>query len=151
MAKDIMLDKCKIESEKRASRRQAIKKHVLAARLDEKHRQDTERYLAVQALANSEELAGKAVLQAIMLMKNEALNVVFSGAISVPPPHPMACAFSTILVTSTPSGRPPIAPRTTGMHAPSPDAHARTGDTLSRLGELRPSSLEPARQAIYLN
>jgi hypothetical protein len=139
------------KSEKRASQREAAKKRLLAARLDEERRQETERYLIVQALANSEELAGNAVMWAIMRMKHEALNVVFGGAVFVAPPHPLAGAFSTISVTSTLSGRPPLAPRMPGAHAPSPGAHARTVGMLSRLDELRPLSLESAVQAIDLN
>jgi hypothetical protein len=93
MAKDIMPDKRKIKSEKRASQREATKKRVLAARLNEERRQETERYLIVQDLGNSEELGGKAVLQVVMLMKNEVLKVVFGGAVSVPPNHSVAVAF----------------------------------------------------------
>jgi hypothetical protein len=42
---------------------------VLAARLEEERWQETERYLAAQALANSEDLAGKVVMRVIMMMK----------------------------------------------------------------------------------
>jgi hypothetical protein len=61
---------------------------VLAARLNEELQQETERYLAVQALANSEELASKAIVCAVMLMKQEALNVAFGSASSMPLPYP---------------------------------------------------------------
>jgi hypothetical protein len=44
-----------------------------AARLDEKRRLETERFLAAHALANSEELAGKATARAVMMMKQEAI------------------------------------------------------------------------------
>jgi hypothetical protein len=39
------------------------------ARLDVERRQETERFLVAQALSNSEELAGKAVVRAVMMMK----------------------------------------------------------------------------------
>jgi hypothetical protein len=42
------------------------------ALLDEERRQETERFLAKQFLANSEELAGKAAMCVVMLMKQEA-------------------------------------------------------------------------------
>jgi hypothetical protein len=41
--------------------------------------QETERYLAAQDLANNEELAGKYVVRSVMMMKQEALNVVFGS------------------------------------------------------------------------
>jgi hypothetical protein len=69
MVKGMTPDERMMESEKRIGRREAAKNHVLAARLDEERRQETERYLAEQDLANSEELAGKAVVRAVMLMK----------------------------------------------------------------------------------
>jgi hypothetical protein len=46
----------RIESEKRAGRREAIKNHQNAAQLKEKRRQETKRFLTAQALTNSEEL-----------------------------------------------------------------------------------------------
>jgi hypothetical protein len=123
---------------------------VLAAHLNEERQQKTECYLAVQALANSKELASKAIVCAIMLMKQEVLNVAFGSASSMPPPYPITGALSTSLVTSTPSGHPALQPRTPGPHAPSLGAHARAGSALSRLGELRPTSLESAGSAIDL-
>jgi hypothetical protein len=72
MAKDMTPDKHKIESEKRAGQREAAKHHMLTARVDEERRQETERHLAPQALANSEELTGNAAVRAVMLMKQEA-------------------------------------------------------------------------------
>jgi hypothetical protein len=86
-----------------------------------------------------------------MLMKHEARNVAFGGAASVPPPHSVAGALSTSSVTWTPSGRPPLEPRTPGAHAPSLGAHARTGGALSRLVELYLTSSELAGPAIDLN
>jgi hypothetical protein len=65
MAKYMTPDKRKIESKKRASRRKADKNCMLATRLDKERRQDTKRYLAAQALANSEELAGKAAVRGL--------------------------------------------------------------------------------------
>jgi hypothetical protein len=47
--------------EKRAGRREAIKNRQNVARLEEERRLETKRFLAAQALANSEELAGKAL------------------------------------------------------------------------------------------
>jgi hypothetical protein len=38
-----------------------------------------------EALANSEELAGKAAVRTVMMMKQEAINVEFGGVASVPP------------------------------------------------------------------
>jgi hypothetical protein len=130
LAKDMTPDERRIESEKRAGRREAIKICQQAARLDEERRQETERYLAAQALANSKELAGKAAVHAVMLMKQEALNVAFGGAASVPPPHSVAGASSTSSVTSTLSGRPPLEPNTPGAHSPALGAHAMTGGAL---------------------
>jgi hypothetical protein len=69
MVKGMTPDERMMESEKRVGRREAAKNRVLAARLDEERRQETERYLAEQALANSEELADKAAVRAVMLMK----------------------------------------------------------------------------------
>jgi hypothetical protein len=77
LAKDMMPHKRMIQSKKRAGWREAVKNQALAACLDEERQQETERYLAVQALANSEELAGKPVVCAVMLMKHEALNFAF--------------------------------------------------------------------------
>jgi hypothetical protein len=37
--------------------------------LDEEHRQETERFLSAQALANSGELAGRVFVRTVMLMK----------------------------------------------------------------------------------
>jgi hypothetical protein len=62
-------DEHRIELEKRAGRREAVKIRQQAARLDEEHRQETERYLASQALANIEELAAKPVVHIVMMMK----------------------------------------------------------------------------------
>jgi hypothetical protein len=56
LAKDMTLDDRRIESEKRAGRREAIKNLQNAAQLDEKRRLETERFLATQELTNSEEL-----------------------------------------------------------------------------------------------
>jgi hypothetical protein len=123
---------------------------VLAAHLNEEHLQETECYLDMQALANSKELASKAIVCAVMLMKQEALNIAFGSASSMPPPYPIASALSTSSVMSTLSGHPPLQPRTPGPHAPSLGTHARTGSMLSRLGELRPTSLESAGSAIDL-
>jgi hypothetical protein len=101
MAKNMTADECRIKSEKRAGRRKAAKNHVLDARINEERRQETESYLTVQALTNSEDLAGKAAVRAIMLMKQEALNIAFGGASSVPPPHLVTGALSTSSVTLT--------------------------------------------------
>jgi hypothetical protein len=50
------------------------------ARLEDERRQKTEQLLAAQALANSEELADKDAIRAVMMMKQEALNVAFAAA-----------------------------------------------------------------------
>jgi hypothetical protein len=111
----------------------------------------TKRYLATQALDNSEELAGKAAVRAIMLMKLEAANIMFGGATYVPLAYPVAGALSTSSVMSTLSDCPSLVPTTPGAHAPSVGAHARTGGVLSRLGELRLTSSEVTGPAINLN
>jgi hypothetical protein len=46
----------------------------------EEHRLDTKRFLAVQALDNSKELAGKATMRPIRMIKQDAINVAFGGA-----------------------------------------------------------------------
>jgi hypothetical protein len=62
-----------------------------------------------------------------MIVKQEAINVAFGGAASVPPPHSIGGALSTSSVTSTPSGRPPaLDPNTPVVHAPALGAHDRT-------------------------
>jgi hypothetical protein len=108
-----------------------------AARLDEECRQETERFLAAHSLANSEELAGKAAARAIMMMKQEAINVAFGGVASMPPSCGIGGTLSTISVTSTPSGRPPALELNTHVvHAPALGAHGRGGVPLSRFGDL---------------
>jgi hypothetical protein len=112
-----------------------------AARLDEEHRQETQRFHAAQALANIEELAGKAVARVVMTMKQEAINVVFGGVASMPPSCGVSGALSTSSVTSTPSGRPPeLELNTPAAHAPALGAHGRGGVPLSRFGDFRPPS-----------
>jgi hypothetical protein len=49
------------------------------AQLAEECRQETKRFLAAQALANSEEQMGKAIVHAIKMMKHEAINMAFGG------------------------------------------------------------------------
>jgi hypothetical protein len=95
----------------------------------------------VQALANSKELVGKAAMHAIMMMKQEAINVAFGGVTSVPPPHSVSGALSTRPITSTPSGIPPaLEPNTPVAHALALGAHGRGGTSLSRFGNLNPMS-----------
>jgi hypothetical protein len=84
--KDMTSDERMVESEKRTGRREAIEIRQNAARLDEERRQETERYLAAQALVNSEDLAGKSDVRAFMLMKQEAFHVVFGDAATEHPP-----------------------------------------------------------------
>jgi hypothetical protein len=60
MVKDMTPDEQRIESDKHAGRHEAIKSRQQAARLDKERRQETERYLVVQAMGNNEELASKA-------------------------------------------------------------------------------------------
>jgi hypothetical protein len=82
-----------------------------------------------------------------MMIKQEALNVVFGGVVIVPP-YSMADTSSTSSVTSTPSGRPPLEPRTPGPQTTSLGAHGRTGGALSWLGELWPMPSDSAGHAI---
>jgi hypothetical protein len=90
-------------------------------------------------LANSKELAGKAAVRAVMMMKQEAINVAFGGVASVPPLHSVGGALSTSSVTSTPRGRPPaLEPNTPVAHALALGAHGQCGASLSRFGDLRP-------------
>jgi hypothetical protein len=58
-------------------------------------------------LANIEELTGKAAMRAVMMMKQEAINVAFGGIASLPPPCVVGGALSTSSVTSASSGCPP--------------------------------------------
>jgi hypothetical protein len=114
-----------------------MRNHQNAARLDEERRQETERFLAPHALANSEELAGKAAACAVMMMKQEAINVAFGGVASMPPSCAIGGALSMSSVTSTPSGWPPTLELTTPVaHAPALDAHGQGGIPLSRFGDL---------------
>jgi hypothetical protein len=111
------------------------------ARLAEKRREETEWFFAAQALANSEELAGKAAVRAIMMMKQEAINVAFGGVASVHPSSVVEGSLSTCSVTSTSSGRPlALEPNTHVTHAPALGAHGEGAAALSRFGILRPPS-----------
>jgi hypothetical protein len=134
--KDLTPAEQRIESEKRAGWREAVKNHENAARLEEKWRQEIERFFTAQALANSEELASKAAVRAVMMMKQEALNVVFGSATSLPPPHSVCGALSMSSATSTPSGRPPLEPNTPVAAASALGAHGRMGAALSWFGNL---------------
>jgi hypothetical protein len=126
VAKDLMSYEQKKESEKCAGHRVAMRNRQNAARLDEEHRQETERFLAAHTLVDSEELAGKAATRAIMMMKQEAINVAFGGVASMPPSCAIGDALSTSSVTSTPSGRPPALKLNTPVaHAPALGAHGR--------------------------
>jgi hypothetical protein len=78
-AKDLTPDKRRKESEKRAGRRVAVRNRQKMAQLAEECRQETKRFLAAQALANSEEQMGKAIVHAIKMMKHEAINMAFGG------------------------------------------------------------------------
>jgi hypothetical protein len=138
-AKDLTPDKRKKELEKRAGRRVAMQNRQNMARLDEERRQETEQFLAAHALANSEELAGKAAACAIMMMKQEAINVAFGGVASMPPSCVVGGALSTSSVTSTPSSRPPVLELNMHVtHAPALGAHGWGGVPLSRFGDLLP-------------
>jgi hypothetical protein len=55
LAKEMMSDERRIESEKRAGRHEAVKNRQNAARLDEERQQETEWFLAAQAFANSKD------------------------------------------------------------------------------------------------
>jgi hypothetical protein len=134
LAKNMTTDERKAESKKRANRREVAKNCVLDACLNGERRLETERYIAAQALANSEELVGKAAVRAVMMMKQEALKVAFGRAVSMPP-HPMA-------ISSLTSGRPPLKPRTPSPHAPLQGTQARAGGALSRLAQHRPSPID---------
>jgi hypothetical protein len=120
MAKDTTPDKRKIESEKRTGQREAAKNPMLAARL-------VEELPRCATLANIEDLASKAAVRVIMLMKQEALDIVFGGAASMPPPHSIADALSTNSIMSTPSGHPSLEPRMPGVQASLLGTHTRTG------------------------
>jgi hypothetical protein len=91
-----------------------------------KERQEIDRYVAVQAVANIEKLADKTDMWAIVMMKQEAPNVAFGRDIVVPP---MVDASSTSSVTSTPSRRAPLEPRMHGAQTLSLGAHLRIGMT----------------------
>jgi hypothetical protein len=136
-AKDLTPDERKKESEKRAGRRATMRNRQNAARLDEERWQETQRFLAAQALANSEELAGKAAACAVMMMKQKAINMAFGGVASMPPSCGIGGALSTSSVTSTPSGRPPaLELNTPVVHAP---ALAPTVGAASRSPDLATS------------
>jgi hypothetical protein len=81
----------------------------------------------MQALANNEELASKAAVRAIMLMKQEALNIAFGSTVSLPPFYSIDGALSTSLVTSTSSRRPPLKPNTPAAAAPALGAQLYPG------------------------
>jgi hypothetical protein len=84
--KDLTLDKRRKESEKHASRCEPVKNRQNTARLEEEHRLETEQFLAAQALANSEELASKAVVRTVMMTRQDATNITFGSITSMPPP-----------------------------------------------------------------
>jgi hypothetical protein len=92
-------------------------------------------------LANSEVLAGKAAARAVMMMKQEAINVAFGGVASLPPSCGVGGALSTSSVTLTLSGRPPaLELNTLVAHAPTLGTHGQGGVPLSRFGDFRPLS-----------
>jgi hypothetical protein len=135
--KDLTPDERRKESEKRAGRREAVRNRQNKARLAEEHRLETERFLAAQALANSEELAGKAAVHVVMMMKKETINVAFGGVASVPLLSAIDVPLSTSSVTSTPSGRPPaLDPNTPVAHAPTLGALVWGGVAFSWFGDL---------------
>jgi hypothetical protein len=68
-AKDLTPDERRKELEKHTSRCEVIKNRQNAAPLEEERRLETQRFLTTQALANSEELAGKATVRVFMMMK----------------------------------------------------------------------------------
>jgi hypothetical protein len=138
-AKDLTPDEWRKESEKRTSERVAVRNRQNVARLNEERRLEIERFLTTQALANSEELAGKAAICAVMMMKQEAINVAFGIVTSLPPSCAIDGALSRSSVTSTPSGRPPALELNMPIvHAPALGAHGRGGVPLSQFGDLRP-------------
>jgi hypothetical protein len=140
-AKDLTPEERRKESQKRAGQREAVKNRQNATRLEEERRLENERFLAAQALANSEELAGKVVVRAVMMKKQEAINVTFGGVASPPPSSAVGDALSTSSVTSTPSGCPPaLEPNTPIAHALALGAHCRGSAVLSQFGDLRPTS-----------
>jgi hypothetical protein len=113
---------------------------------------ETERFLAAQGLANSEELAGKAAVRIVMMMKQEAINIAFDDVVSVPPPQSIGGALSMSSVTSTPSGRPiALEPNTPVTHAPVLGAHGRGGAALFWFGDLHPTSSGSVGPGIDLN
>jgi hypothetical protein len=131
-AKDLMPDEQRKESENCPGRREAVWNRQNEARLAEEHRQETERFLAAQALANSKELAGKAVVRVAIMMKQESINMAFGSVASVPPSSAIRGALSTSSVTSTPSSRPPVLdPNTPVAHAPALGALSGGGVALS--------------------
>jgi hypothetical protein len=69
----------------------------------------------------------------------------------VPPPHSVGGALSTSSIMSTPSGRPPMEPNTSVVHAPALGAHGRMGAVLFQFGDLRPMSSGSAGPCIDLN
>jgi hypothetical protein len=67
--------------------------------------------------------------------------VAFGDITSLPLSSVIGGTLSTILVTSTPSGRPPaLEPNTPVVHAPTLGACCQGGAMLSRFGNLRPMS-----------
>jgi hypothetical protein len=100
-------------------------------------------------LANSEELAGKPVVCAVMLMKHEALNFAFGVPVLCLLPTPSRSIDKLGHIDT--DGHAPLEPWMPSPHAPLLDAHARNGGTLSRLSELRPTSSESAWPVVDLN
>jgi hypothetical protein len=84
LVKDLTPDEQRKESETRASRREPVKNRQNMDRLEER-RLETERFLTAQALANSEELASKAAVRTVMMMRQDAINITFGVVASVPP------------------------------------------------------------------
>jgi hypothetical protein len=93
------------ESTKHAGRREAAKARKAAVKLEEEWLRTNDRIITQRQHANGKLLAHKAAQQAIMMMKQEALNVAFGHGVVIPL---AAGASSTSSITSTPSGRPPL-------------------------------------------
>jgi hypothetical protein len=91
------------ESEKRVGRREAVKNSQNVARLEEERRLETERFFAVQALANNEELTGKTAVHAAMTMKQEVLTLCLP--LSPTPTHLFIQNYTGSAVQPTPSNR----------------------------------------------
>jgi hypothetical protein len=142
----MMAEERQVKSDKRVGRREAVRARAAIAKLEEERLKENDRIISQRQHANGELPAQKAAQQAIMMMKQEALNVAFGHGVVIPLGGQGHAVAGASLV---PSGRPPVQPR---PHMPSQGGgHDSVGCALSRLGVPGVMSLCTSGKGIDLN